>query len=641
MRRLAQAAALLAASAAAALAAGPNELAPLQSGLDYHSFANVEQFRVTHLDLDLRVDFTNKVLFGTVGLEIKRLDPRAGQLVLDTRDLDIRDVSEKATSVLGALSKSETTWVSRPFHLDKADPVLGSPLVIELPPLKKTTELIKIDYVTSPAATALDWLAAPQTAGKHHPFMYTLSDPIGARSWIPLQDTPQIRASYSALIHTPDDVIAVMSAKNDPKAKRNGEYSFVMPDPIPSRLLALAVGDLRFKELGSLTGVYAEKPLTAQAVKDFADADAVLRAGEKIFGPYRFDRFDLLVAPSSFPLDSVAGARLAFVSPTTLLEGRSPVVARSLAQSWTAALVSGAGWRDAWIEEGIADYVERRIAREVYGAEREAMDHALAVKSLRVELAQHTEKDQALAVDLRDRDPAAVPAALRAGKGGLLLELLDAKFGRERLDGFLSALFDHFSGKSVSTEEFIRYLQESLLDRSPGIVTREELAAWVSGPGIPAQAVLPQAHGFESIDAARGLWLSGKVPARKLDTRAWVTPQWLYFLDNLPATLSRDQLADLDQAFEFSRTANSEVAARWFLQVIEHGYPPSYPPLERYLETTARRSLVTPLYAELMKTPAGAAMAKRVYARAQPNYHPQTVASLDPLVVPAEAQDDE
>ena len=48
------------------------------------------------------MDFFNKVLFGAATLEVKRLDPRATELVLDTRDLDIRDVSENAVDVLGA-----------------------------------------------------------------------------------------------------------------------------------------------------------------------------------------------------------------------------------------------------------------------------------------------------------------------------------------------------------------------------------------------------------------------------------------------------------------------------------------------------------------------------------------------------------
>ena len=242
-----------------ALRAAAADSSPLEPGLDYHSYANVDQFRITHIELDLRVDLEGKVISGVAGLEIKRLDPRATQLVLDTKDLMINDVSQKATDVLGATAKNQTIWVSRPFHLEKPDPTLGSALVIDLPPARKTVESIRIDYETSPTASALQWLTPKQTAGRHKAFLYTSSEPIGARTWIPLQDTPQVRITYKAQIHTASDVIAVMSAENDPKAKRTGEYSFAMSQAIPSYLIALAVGDLEFKETGPRTGVYAER----------------------------------------------------------------------------------------------------------------------------------------------------------------------------------------------------------------------------------------------------------------------------------------------------------------------------------------------------------------------------------------------
>src|SRR6266478_1794038 len=184
------------------LPAAGAELSPIEPGLDYHSFANVDQFRVTDVELDLRVDLESKVIGGTVGLELKRLDPRATQLVLDTKDLMINDVSQKATDVLGATAKNQTIWVSRPFHLEKPDPILGSALVIDLPPTRKTVESIRIDYETLPTAAALQWLTPKQTAGRRKAFLYTQSEPIGARSWIPLQDTPLVRATYEARIHT-------------------------------------------------------------------------------------------------------------------------------------------------------------------------------------------------------------------------------------------------------------------------------------------------------------------------------------------------------------------------------------------------------------------------------------------------------
>jgi len=623
--------------AGSAFAAAGADLAPIQTGLDYHSFANVEQFRVTHVELNLRVDFVNKVLFGEAALEIKRLDPRATELVLDTRDLDIRDVSEKPTNVLGALSKSETTWVSRPFHLDKSDPILGSPLVIELPPLKKSTEIIKIEYVTSPSSPALQWLTDKQTAGRHHAFMYTMSSPIGARSWIPLQDTPQVRATYSAVIHTDSDVVAVMSAKNDPKVKHNGQYSFVMSDAIPSNLISLAVGDLRFKETGPRTGVYAEKPLLADAAKEFADTAAMLQAAEKLFGPYRWDRFDVVVLPRSFPDADSGYPNAPFISPSALTGDRSleSVVVHALAQSWAGELVSGSTWRDAWINQGFAIYMQDRLVQVMYGEPRAAAERAMAWRTRKA-------PDQALAVDLRGKDPGVLAQESAGAKAGLFFEYLDAKFGRARFDEFMRGYFDHFALRSVTTEQFLAYLKDNLLDRSPNTVTGQEISAWVTGSGVPTDAILPASDAYAPIDAARAEWLSGKLPAKKLATKNWVTQQWLYFLAGMPPSLRKDQLGELDQTFDFTRSTNDEVCSGWLLLVIRNTYQPGYPRLEQFLETTGRETLIVPLYVELVKTPAGATLAKRVYALSRPLYFSRTAAAIDPIVNPAsESGDDE
>jgi leukotriene-A4 hydrolase len=624
--------------AGSAHAATPADFEPIQSGLDYHSFANIEQFRVIRLELDLRVDSDARVLRGVVGLHVKRLDPGATQLILDTRELNVTEVTEKAQGVLGAMSKTETTWVGRPFHFERKDPILGQALVIELPPSNKPTEFIRIDYETSPTAPGLQWVAASETAGRRQPFLFTQSEPIGTRSWIPLQDTPQVRVTYTATIHTSSDVLAVMSAKNDPTrpVKRNGEYAFVMPDAVPSYLIALAVGDLAFKATGPRTGVYADKSVIKAAADEFADAESMIGAAEKLLGPYRWDRFDIMVMPPSFPARGMENPRLAFVTPTVIAGDKSlvSVIAHQLGSSWSGNLVTNATWRDLWLNEGFSAYLESRIMNIVYGEGREMMERVLGLKALREDLATRSPKDQWLAIDLRDRDPEEAFSSVPYEKGRLFLTYLDVKFGRERFDAFLRGYFDHFSSKSVTSEQFVSYLQENLLDRFPGIVTRDQVMAWAFGPGIPPDAVLPSSDTLAGVDAARAAWAGGKIAAKKLDSRAWGAQQWVYFLDDMPAQLSTAQVAELDQTFGFARSANAEVVQRWLLLAIRHQYQPGFARLEEYLRTIGRRQLIAPLYREMMKTPAGATQARRVYALARPHYHSSAAAAIDAIVNP-------
>jgi leukotriene-A4 hydrolase len=603
---------------------------PLDPGFDYHSYANVDEFRATHLELEFRVDLEGKTITGVAGFEFKRLDPRATQLVLDTKELMINDVRQKATDVLGATAKNQTIWVSRPFHLEKPDPILGSALVIELPPSKKSIESIRVDYETTSASSALQWLAGK----RHKGFLYTESEPIGTRSWIPLQDTPQVRATYKAVVHTDPGVRAVMSAESDPKAKRNGEYFFVMTQPVPSYLIALAVGDLEFKETGPRTGVYAEKSVLKQAAKEFADADSMIQAAEKSVGPYRWARYDILVMPPSFPVGGMANPRLSFISPTIIAGDKSlvSVVAREVAHSWSGNLAGNATWRDRWLNEAFSAYLQGRIMTSLYGESRSSLEAVFGLQSLRADLANLKSADQALAVDLRDRDPREGRSEIPYEKGRLFLNYLDAKYGRDRFDAFLRGYFEHFAFKSIGTEQFLTYLQENLLDRFPGIVSRQQAHAWVFDPGLPADAVLPATAMLQPVDEARAAWL-GKLQLKKLGLD-WAAPQWRYFLDGLPATLSAAQLADLDKAYGFSKSPNAQIAQSWLKLVIANDYQPGFARLEDYLKSIGRSKLVAPLYEALMKTPAGAEFARRVFAKARPGYHPETVAAIEAIVDP-------
>jgi leukotriene-A4 hydrolase len=377
---------------------------PIQEGKDYHSFANPEEVKVTHLGLDLNVDFDKHILSGEVELSFERINENANQLILDTRDLDIHDISFNGKSI--------------PFELEKSDSFLGAALKIELP---VEAEKISIRYNTSPNASGAQWLTPAQTAGKKHPFLFTQAQAIHARSFIPLQDSPQVRVTYNATIRTPKALLAVMSASNDPDTERDGVYEFSMPQPIPAYLIALAVGDLQFKAMGARTGVYAEPALLDAAAAEFEDTESMLIATEGTYGPYRWDRYDLLILPPSFPFGGMENPRLSFITPTVIAGDKSLVslIAHELAHSWSGNTVTNATWRDLWLNEGFTTYLTYRIMQMVYGDARYAMESVLGQQDLQADIDSLPDKDEILAIDLRGRDPDVVFSNIPYEKGAL------------------------------------------------------------------------------------------------------------------------------------------------------------------------------------------------------------------------------
>jgi aminopeptidase N len=610
----------------AAADAGP------EPGRDYHSFANTAQMQLRHLDLSLDVDFEARRLSGVVDLEVERRDDTAASLVLDTRDLVVRDAWLLADD--GRLERT-------PFELGAAVGTLGRPLTIRVPAGALGSRYrVRVSYQTRPQASGLQWLEPAQTAGRSHPFMFSQSQAIHARSWIPLQDTPRLRVTYSARVHVPQGLRAVMSAENPPGPTDGGWFSFRMPQPVPSYLIAIAVGRLEQRELGPRTAIYAEPPTIERAAREFADTEAMLEACERLFGPYRWERYDMLVLPPAFPYGGMENPRLTFLTPTIIAGDRSlvSVIAHELAHSWSGNLVTNATWRDFWLNEGFTVFLERRILEALYGERRRAMEDVLGLQSLRRDLAALAPRDQVLAVDLRGRDPDDAFSLVPYEKGHLFLGWLEARVGREPLERFLREYFDAFAFRSVTTEEFRARLERELLAGRPDAVRPAELDAWLSSPGLPDFAVLPRSDAFSAVDAARAAWLEGRTPIASLPARDWSTFEWLHFLDNLPAAVPAARLAELDAAFGLTAAGNAEIAHSWLRVAIRNRYAPAWPRLEEYLLTIGRRKLIRPLYEELMRTADGASFAREVYARARPGYHPIAVATLDPIVRGAPAR---
>jgi leukotriene-A4 hydrolase len=590
---------------------------------DEHSYAEPDKVKITELALDLGIDFGKRELAGTATLDLDWADGTDhDDLVLDTRDLAIASVQ---------WSNNGRRWKDAPFVLAAEDARFGSKLTIDLP---KQAGQVRIAYRTSPDASGLQWLAPTMTAsGK--PFMFSQSQAIHARSWVPLQDTPSVRFTYTAHVTTPKDAMALMSADNDPAAVRDGDYTFAMPQAIPSYLLAIAAGDLVFKPLGERAGVWTEPQTIDKAVAEFADTEKMIAVTESLYGPYRWGRYDLLILPPSFPFGGMENPRLSFITPTVIAGDKSLVslIAHELAHSWSGNLVTNASWKDMWLNEGFTSYVENRIVEALYGKERADMEYVISRNGLKAEMAEIPVEQQVLMLPMRSgSDPEDALGSIAYDKGAWFLQFLEQRFGRELFDPFLRSWFDTHAFQSVDSDQFLAFLRTGLMAKKPGAVTEAEVMEWLTKPGIPAFAPQTDSPRFAAVDAAREAWLKRRTVAADLDTGKWTTQEWVYFLEGMPETLDPERLVELDQAFRFTGTGNGEIAQRWYPLSVRSEYFEAHPAISQFLRKIGRRKLIMPTYEALAATPDGHAFATQVFAMARPGYHPITTASVEALL---------
>lgn len=574
-------------------------------GPDPHSFAVPQQVTVRHLALDLTVDFEKRSLAGTAKLSLVRADRKA-PLVLDSDALAIDSVQDCAGKPLR-------------YRVGRHDK-LGEPITIEL----GDADCVAIAYRTSPDASALLWVEPSGTAGGVHPMLFTQSQATHARSWIPLQDSPGVRFTYEATIRPPPGLWALMSAPNPQQAPGDAVWRFEQKHPIPSYLMALAVGDFAFRATGPRSGVYAEPSVVEAAGHEFGEVEAMIAAAEQLYGPYRWGRYDMLVLPPSFPFGGMENPNLTFLTPTVISGDRALVslIAHELAHSWSGNLVTNSTWNDTWLNEGFTTYVEHRIMEQLRGREVADVDWWLGRKDIERAIAKYGKGPQTRLAHHygRGSDAEDIPTGLAYEKGALFLRTLEETYGREAFDRWLRGWFDRHAFSSVDSRMFEAEVKQ--------LGAKVPIAAWLYDGGLPADAVPTPSTHATAIEQLATASDNGDV-----DAAGWTTMEWVVFLRALPDKVAAERLKALDARYHLTGTTNAEIAMHWLPLLVRADVRDAAPAVEAYLLKVGRTRMVRPLYTAMMASgEAWRELARRTFQRARTKYHPITRAIVEEIV---------
>ena len=572
---------------------------------DPHSFYESSQPKTRRLRLKFGVDFERKRIEGEATLEFG--DAVQGDLDLDTKGLEILSVKVPGQGPI-------------PWSLGDEDAILGRRLRLALP---AGTREVAVQYLTSPEAMALQWLDPEQTEGKQAPYLFSQCQQIHARTLVPCQDTPVVRISYQAEVTVPEGLTAVMSAGpagDAPAGPGRHAFRFAMPQPIPTYLLALAVGRLESRDLSPRSRVWAEPETVAAAAWEFAGVEDMILKAEGLFGAYPWDRYDMLVLPPSFPYGGMENPRMTFLTPTLLAGDRSlvDVVAHELAHSWTGNLVTNASMEHFWLNEGFTVWAERRILRTLHGTEAEALGWAMGQNALEESLDRFKAEPHltVLRLHLEGIDPDDAFSSIPYEKGARLVAALEREVGEERFHRFLRDYMDAFRFTSITTEQFCTFVDQQL----PGALKAVGADAYLHQPGLPETAPVFQSGQLDRLAALAERWVEGGRPTPD-QIAAWTPAELLVYLQKLPRQVTQADCAWLDQHLALMGRGNYEILVEWLALAAAADYEPAFPRIREVLMKVGRMKYLRPLYGALGGHARTRALAREIFAAASPGYH--------------------
>jgi leukotriene-A4 hydrolase len=574
---------------------------------DPHSYADLGQGKIAHVDLRIKVDFDAHLL--KIEADYQLAEPLSGSFFLDTAGIDL----QKAIAGDRVLE----------WEFDEQDKLLGERL--HLKGLDSVSSFT-LTFNTSNQARALQWLPGAQTAGRKHPFLYSQCQAIHARSVFPCQDTPSVRFTYSAEVEVPRALTAVMAAEQvqDRESGESRIFQFRMPQPIPSYLFAIGAGHLVFRGLGPRTGIYAEPQLIEAAAWEFADNEAKIEEAEKLLGPYLWGRYDLLILPPSFPYGGMENPRLTFLTPTAILgtRGQTFLITHELAHAWTGNLVTNATWEDFWLNEGWTTYAETRITEVLEG--KEIADLMAVYDEQRLfEVMERVGWDSDLTrlkLPSTGIDPDAATTIIPYYKGSFFLKECEYVVGRERFDAFIQKYMATFQFQSLTTEAFLEFLKQEL----PEVFDKVNVQQWIYEPGLTENRRRPGSPLYDQVKHVLEAYRQGLRPTRE-QAAGWNRYQVLSFLQALPKQIPVEDCAYLEEILELENKNDAANYSYFYATCIHSGYQDILPRVEEFIGRIGRMLYLLPIFRAMIASEWARPHARHILEAVRERHHAITI----------------
>jgi alanyl aminopeptidase len=376
-------------------------------------------------------------------------------------------------------------------------------------------------------------------------YVYTTFTPIEARRAFPCFDEPRFKTPWEISIHIPHDLKAFSNALQRSESEESGGMKLVRFAPtalLSSEVVAFAVGPFDVFSAKSTVPVSVVTP-RGHVKEGQAGVEAtakILPRLEAYTGiPYPWSKLDHLALPvgaygavENPGLITYLSARLLVpAGDAAKTQALRKLEAHEISHQWFGNLVTQADWRDVWLSEGFATWMENKMMDEERAPERKRLDAILA-------------RERTMQTDVPPMRPVRIAIANRAQskniydpivyqKGAAILMMLDGWLGETNVrDGLRRYLQEHAFSTATTVDlahalrqQEVLPVLESFLDSTGVPKVRATLECEpkprlrVEQTGARAMPVCFRGPGIEQCSVL-------ETPAREVDLS--ICPAWLY-----------------------------------------------------------------------------------------------------------------